>query len=131
VPSYQEWESSIRLAKKCRFIHLQEPLFVYHLHIGETISKNNKRDVEGFQYVVDKHRSDILRLCGAKVLNRHLGGNALKAIRWGFYAEAQQILAKVVGRPMNIALLKWVARRIISLRVYELAARVARRMRFL
>lgn len=128
VPSYQEWDTAIRLAKICHFIHLREPLFVYHFHAGETISKNKLRDVEGYQYIVDKHRNDMLRICGVEVLNRHLGENALKAIRWGFYAEARQIMAKTIGMSVSTVLLKWAARRIISLRVYNLAARVARRL---
>lgn len=131
VPSYQEWDTAIRLATICRFVHLHEPLFVYHLHAGETISKNKIRDVEGYQYVVDKHRDDILRVCGTETLNRHLAANALKAMRWGFYAEAKQILAKSIGRSMHIALLKWAAHRIISLRLYGLAARVMRRIRLI
>lgn len=131
VPSYQEWETSIRLAKVCRFIHLQEPLFVYHFHAGETISKSRKRDVEGFQYVVDKHRDDILRLCDVNVLNQHLEGNALKAIRWGFYSEAQHILAKAIGNSMHIALLKWTAQLKISLHVYDVVTRIARRLHVL
>ena len=128
VPSYQEWDTAIRLAKICRFVHIHEPLFVYHFHADETISKNKKRDVEGYQYVVNKHRGDILRLCGATALNRHLVSNALKAMRWGFYAEARQILGGAPGVSMHIVLLKWVARRIISLRVYEIAIRAARKM---
>lgn len=131
VPSYHEWDTAIRLARICRFVHLHEPLFVYHFHAGETISKNKKLDVEGYQYVVDKHRYDILLLCGTEALNRHLEGNALKAIRWGFFAEAQQLLEKTVGSSVRIALLKWTAKGIISLRVYNIAARVAHRVRLL
>lgn len=124
IPSYQEWDTAIRLARICRFIHLHEPLFVYHFHAGEAISKNKERDVEGYQYVVDKHRADILLLCGTKTLNRHLMENALKAIRWGFYAEARQILRKTTGRSIHIALLKLVAQRII-----KFVIRIASKMR--
>lgn len=131
VPSYQEWDTAIQLATICRFIHLHEPLFVYHLHAGETISKNKMRDVEGYQYVVDKHRDDILRECGTESLNRHLAGNALKAIGWGFYEDAQKILKKTIGSSVHIVLLKGTAKQIISLRVYNIVVRVIRRMRLL
>jgi glycosyltransferase involved in cell wall biosynthesis len=128
VPAFQEWDTAIRLAKICRFVHLHEPLFVYHFHAGETISKNKIRDVEGYQYVVDKHRDDILRLCGAETLNRHLEENALKAMRWGFYAEARQILSKTIGNPAHGTLLEFMARFKISSRWYDLAARIIGRM---
>jgi GT2 family glycosyltransferase len=131
VPSYQEWDTAIRLAKECRFIHLHEPLFVYHMHAEETISKNKKRDIDGYQYVIDKHRNEIHELCGADALNRHLEHNALKAMRWGLYTEAHQILVKTIGDSTRSKCLKFMARLGISTRWYDLAARIARRMRAL
>lgn len=131
VPSYQEWDTFIRLARECRFIHLREPLFVYHFHAGDTISKNKKRDIDGYQYVIDKHRNEILELCGAEALNQHLENNALRAMRWGLYTEARQILAKTIGDSARSKRLKFMARLGISPRWYDLAARIARRMRFL
>jgi glycosyltransferase involved in cell wall biosynthesis len=106
VPSYQEWDTSIRLASICRFIHLRDPLFVYHLHGGETISKNMKRDVEGYQYIVDKFRNDILQHCGARTLDSHLCSNARKALMHGYFQEAEEILSKTVGDSVEIRLLK-------------------------
>ena len=97
VPSYQEWDTALRLAKVCRFIHLREPLFVYHLHAGETISKSGSRDVEGYQFVVDKFRDDILRHCGSKVYNHHLVFNAVRAMEYGYFAKAEEILSRRVG----------------------------------
>lgn len=129
VPSYQEWDTSIQLAKQCRFIHLREPLFVYHLHTADTISKNREKDVEGYQYVIDKHRQEILDLCGANALNGHLENNALKAIRWGLYEDAGKILAKSIGVTARGRRLKFLARHKINPRWYELVARVAARIK--
>lgn len=129
VPSYQEWDTAIRLARECRFIHLQEPLFVYHLHIEDTISKDKKKDIDGYQYVIDKHRDEIIELCGADTLNRHLENNALRAMHWGFYPEASRILAKTVGGCARNKFLKVLARMEISPRLYGFAARVVRRLR--
>lgn len=129
IPSHQEWDTAIRLAKACRFIHLHEPLFVYRFHAGDAISRNRKADIDGYQYVVDKHRDEILRLCGADALNRHLRGNAVKAMRLGYYAEALDILGKAPGSSAHIALLKWVARRKISLRLYDFVAGIAHKVR--
>jgi glycosyltransferase involved in cell wall biosynthesis len=131
VPSYQEWDTAIRLAKVCRFIHLREPLFVYHLHAEDTISKNKKRDIDGYQYVIDKHRNEILELCGTDALNQHLENNALRAMRWGLNAEAHRILEKLTGSSLRSKCLKFMVRQGISPRLYGLASRLARRMRLL
>ncbi len=71
VVSYQEWETSIRLAKEVKFIHIKEPLFLYHLHSNETISKDWKKVVRGYAYVVKKHRQDIIRKHGYEGLRVH------------------------------------------------------------
>ena len=45
VPSYQEWDTSLILAKNgANFFHIKEPLFIYNLHSGTTISKDMLRD---------------------------------------------------------------------------------------
>lgn len=119
VPSFQEWETSIRLARECNFIHIRKPLFIYHLHSGETISKNNKFEIHGYQYIVDKFRKDILLQCGPKILNTHLTGNAVKAMRWGYYADACEILTKTLGNSVHINILKWVAQQKSNFWVYR------------
>ncbi len=40
VISWQEWDTAIRLSKFANFIHIEEPLFIYNLHEGPTISKD-------------------------------------------------------------------------------------------
>lgn len=61
VPSYQEWDTSIRLAQNCHFIHIQKPLFTYYLHEGETISKNFLQDIQGWLYILEKFRDKIIK----------------------------------------------------------------------
>lgn len=119
VPSYQEWDTSIRLGKVCRFIHIQEPLFVYHRHSSETISKNKKRDIDGYQYIVDKFRDEIMLHCGTDTLNEHLTGNAIRAARYGFQSEALAILEKCQGWPLRVNLLRWMIRSNVDLDHYE------------
>lgn len=60
APSYQEWDTSIRLAKSCKFIHVHEPLFIYHQHKGETISKDMQRDIIGVNYIRMKFRNEFI-----------------------------------------------------------------------
>lgn len=64
VPSFQEWDTSIRLAKYCRIIHLREPLMVYHVGNGDAISGSGMKHVEGWHYIISKYENDIKELCG-------------------------------------------------------------------
>ena len=63
VPSFQEWDTSIRLAKYCRIIHLKEPLMVYHVGSGDAISGSVTKHVEGLHYIISKYESDINISC--------------------------------------------------------------------
>jgi glycosyltransferase involved in cell wall biosynthesis len=107
VPSFQEWDTSILLARVCRFIHIQHPIIIYHLHGGDTISKDRKRELDGYSYIVNKYWDDILHRCGVKVLNRHLGVIAVMAMRNGDFQKAETILAKAIGKSFALSFLKW------------------------
>lgn len=71
VPSWQEWDTSINLAKKYGFHFIDEPLVLYHRHEGDTISYDSLRDAEGYNYIVEKHREEILKNCSTVALGRH------------------------------------------------------------
>jgi len=60
IISYQEWDTSIRLSKRCRFIHINKPLFTYVFHSGETISKNKRKEIDGYFQIVKKFE-DLLK----------------------------------------------------------------------
>jgi glycosyltransferase involved in cell wall biosynthesis len=67
IIAYQEWDTSIRLSKICEFFHIQKPLFTYHLHSGETISKNVIKDIQGYLQIVEKYKFALIEkgfLCG-------------------------------------------------------------------
>lgn len=72
VPAYQEWETTIRLASICRFIHVCRPLFTWIRHGGETISGNELRGLAGYQYIIDKHGLDMVQQGGERLYLRHL-----------------------------------------------------------
>lgn len=59
VPSFQEWDTSIMLSRICEFIFVEHPLFIYHMHDGETISKNKKKDIDGQEYIFNKYKHEI------------------------------------------------------------------------
>jgi glycosyltransferase involved in cell wall biosynthesis len=71
IISYQEWDTSIRLAKFYPFAYVEEPLFIYHLHKGETISKDAKRGVDGWSQIVKKYHEEIIRGAGFEALLKH------------------------------------------------------------
>ena len=79
TPSYHEWDTAIRLAKYCRFIHIQEPLFIYNIH-KNTISKNSDKSVQGYQYIINKYQDEIKEVCGDEVLTNHLIINSVVAL---------------------------------------------------
>ncbi len=131
VPAYQEWDTAIRLAMICRFIHLPEPLFVYYLHDSETISGDTKRDIEGYQYVVDKFRQDIVSECGPATYNDHIIYNALRAIGWGFSQEAEEIMSRYIGSSAGMPLLRLLSRFGVKLPGRRLLVKWANMMRWL
>jgi glycosyltransferase involved in cell wall biosynthesis len=94
VPSYHEWDTAIRLAKYCRFIHIQEPLFIYNIH-GNTISKNSDTSVEGYQYIINKFKNEIKLLCGEEVFTNHLIINSVLAINNNKNKMGRSILKEV------------------------------------
>jgi hypothetical protein len=95
VPSYQEWDTSIRLAKICEFIYLDDPTFIYYLHSGETISKNLMRDIEGYEFIIHKYENAIKNRCGKKIWHNHLKTQYEKCIKWGFREKAKYYLKKM------------------------------------
>lgn len=64
VPAFQEWDTSIMLSRVCEFLFVERPLFIYHLHDGQTISKDKKRDIDGQEYIYNKYKYEIFSQYG-------------------------------------------------------------------
>jgi len=94
IPSYHEWDTAIRLAKYCRFIHIQEPLFIYNIH-ENSISKNSDTSVEGYQYIINKFKNEIKLLCGEEVFINHLIMNSVLAFNNNKNKMGRSILKEV------------------------------------
>jgi glycosyltransferase involved in cell wall biosynthesis len=71
IISWQEWDTSIRLARYYKFGFVVEPTFVYDCRGTDTISKNKIRDAAGYEQIVCKHRLAILLHLGPRVLAQH------------------------------------------------------------
>lgn len=71
VVAYQEWDTSINISKYYKIGFIEEPLFIYHLHDGETISKNSVKGAQGYEYIINKNKEDILKNIGKEGLLKH------------------------------------------------------------
>ncbi len=98
-PSYQEWDTAIRLARHCRFVHVREPLFTWVWHASDTISKDTRRALQGYRYVVERHRADILARNGPRAWLRLKLKGAEAALTGGLWEQAQELLADEPGGP--------------------------------
>lgn len=103
VPSYQEWDTAIRLSKICKFVQIEEPSFIYYVHHGEAISKNSKKDIDGYEYIIKKYENEIKRVCGKQAWVVHLQTQCDRCLNWEFYDEALYYLSKM---PFSIKRLK-------------------------
>jgi Glycosyltransferases involved in cell wall biogenesis len=106
VPAYQEWDTSIRLAGICRFVHLREPLFIYHLHSGETISKDKERDIRGYQYIIDKFEPEIRKACGEDVWHFHHRRQLIACLSNGFWRQSDRYLSCIHPKDFNFRVLQ-------------------------
>jgi glycosyltransferase involved in cell wall biosynthesis len=70
VPSFQEWDTAIMLSRECEFVFLDKPLFIYHMHDGDTISKNHDRDILGQEYILNKYKQELLLQYGINGLKK-------------------------------------------------------------
>ena len=99
-PSYQEWETSIRLAKLNDFVHIKEALFEWHWHDGETISKDVRRNILGYQYVIEKHKDEIIAHHGQRGWRRVMAMNMTRALRYTLWDEVQKMIQSEPWHPL-------------------------------
>jgi glycosyltransferase involved in cell wall biosynthesis len=95
IISWQEWDTSINLARLYSFAAIPEPLFTWHWHDMPTISKDLDRDAKGYLQVVEKHRPEILSRVGKHVMIGHYLKVAQKYIAIGDKHQAKWIKTKV------------------------------------
>ncbi|MCK9409939.1 MAG: glycosyltransferase family 2 protein [Bacteroidetes bacterium] len=101
VVAHQEWDTSIRLGKICTFAYLSAPYFKWHIHSGETVSRNNAKDVEGFFYIISKHWKDIEEICGQVIIRKLIYGLLRRCLDfrlWNYY----DIYRKKLNPPVTI-----------------------------
>jgi glycosyltransferase involved in cell wall biosynthesis len=94
VPAFQEWDTSIRLARFCTFVAPPEPVFAYHRTTGDAISASALNDIRGYEYVLEKFRGEIVERCGTGAWEDHLRFLVRQALEAGLWDEARRLLAK-------------------------------------
>lgn len=75
VPSYQEWDTSIRLAEYGKFYHIEEALFDYYIGSDDAISKSIEKDFIGRSNILNKFKNEIIKFHGKKVYSSLLASN--------------------------------------------------------
>lgn len=106
VPSYQEWDTSIRLAQHCRFVHIPEPLFVYHRLPAGTISDSHEADIAGYQYILDKFEGEIRGRCGSETWDRHMALQWRRCLDFGRWREADEYFAQMSTKNAKVRALQ-------------------------
>ncbi len=91
VEAFQEWDTSIRLSKEAKFIHIKKPLFAYYLHDGETISKSKNKEVNGYNYILKKFKNEIIKVHGIHAINAHYKNLIYKCFRY----KSKKIIAVI------------------------------------
>ena len=69
-PSFQEWDTHIRLAQVCSYDYIPECLTNYYVHSGERISVSTKNVYAKGLYVLKKHKKLWLKVVGKDIYQR-------------------------------------------------------------
>ncbi len=98
LPAFQEWDTSIRLARFCRFVAPPEPVFVYHLTSPDAISTSPLAEIRGYEHVIEKFQAEILERAGEEAWDAHVRFLARLALDAGLWNEAERLLTLATGR---------------------------------
>ncbi len=101
TPSHDEWETSLRLAQHCQFFYIKNPQFVYHWHEGDTISKNQLRHIQGYEYVIEKHKVLIEKICGKKTMVKHYYNISKSAAEMAIWDYSKKYVKKINKQPIR------------------------------
>ncbi len=71
IRSYQEWDTSIRLAQHDEFAYVGAPTFLYDRRNADSMSRNPLLEAMGYEQVFAKHRWPVLRYFGPRALASH------------------------------------------------------------
>ena len=110
VPAYQEWDTTIRLASICRFVHITKPLFIWVRHGEGAISDSSERGLRGYEYILDRHGEAMIAAGGGRLYLRHLFLIAYQWIMENNLASALVCLEKSKIRSCFVRFLSFFAK---------------------
>lgn len=105
VASFQEWDTAIRLAKEHEFIFIKKPLFIYHLHDGETISKSQKKSIDGLEYIYRKFQYEIAEQYGSRELTQRYKTLMIMCVKYRDIRVIKYFIKYILGQ-MNVFILR-------------------------
>jgi len=71
APSYQEWDTFLRISRYYEFDYVDEVLALYYVHSNNRISKGPLDEAGGWNYVLQKHKREMLEVLSPRVLIEH------------------------------------------------------------
>ncbi|MBL4653186.1 MAG: glycosyltransferase family 2 protein [Flavobacteriales bacterium] len=92
TPSYQEWDTSIMLAKNCDYYWVDEPLFTYHIGNKETTFQNKGIRIQGIEYILDKNKELIVSIHGLKEFSNQVYQLIMLPLNGGLWDKAKKII---------------------------------------
>lgn len=109
IRAYQEWDTAIRLARRFPFAFVPEPTFTYHCDDRSAMSRQPALTALGYEQVVSKHRTEILKTAGPEALASHFrtlarlnvyAGSRIRMIRFLLLAATLQpsLLTRLADR---------------------------------
>jgi len=70
-PSYQEWDTFLRLSRYYEFDFVDEILAIYYIHKQIRVSKGPLQEAAGWKYVFEKHKPEMLEQFSPRVFIEH------------------------------------------------------------
>ncbi len=107
IVSYQEWDTSIKLAKYYNFIFIAEPLYIYYKNINNSISTDIKRDIQGYLQILTKYHDEIDKVAGKNSLIKHYLIIAKKYYSTGEYNHSSLYFKKAAQNSLSLRRLKY------------------------
>jgi hypothetical protein len=96
LPSWQDDDTCVRLARICEFDYVPEPLVVMHMHSGEQISTNPVKLAQGAYAFLNIHGDEIARHCGRRILAKRWVSAGEYVLRAGDHHKASQLFRKAI-----------------------------------
>ena len=95
IISWQEWDTSIKLAKYFKFGFVPKPLFVRHCRNQNSGSQDKYIEAKGYYQIVEKHEDEIIAVAGYNILLNHYFAVTQKFIDLKAASEAKEVVKKI------------------------------------